>query len=84
MKNTTKRKCYLAIDSILPLEAILQSQLMCVQIAIAATILAVVLWHVDSAAALKCNDYSLESLLAGHLDKGNVHCRVSPVSEYKG
>ena len=51
---------------------------MCVQIAIIAAILAVMLWHEDSAAALKCNDYGLESLLAGHLDKGSVHWRGKP------
>ena len=30
------------------------------------------LWHVDSAAVLKCNGYELESLLAGHLVKDSV------------
>ena len=45
---------------------------MCVYIIIA-TIRAAVLWQVDSAAALKCNGYGLESSLAGHLDKGSVH-----------
>ena len=33
------------------------------------------LWSVDSAAALKCNGYGLESLLPGHLEKGSVHWR---------
>ena len=45
---------------------------MCVYIAVIATILAMILWHVDCAAALKCNDYRLESWLAGHSDKGSV------------
>ena len=58
----------------LPLEDILQSLLTCVYIAIIATILAVMLWPVDSAAALKWNDYGLESSLAEHLDKDIVHC----------
>ena len=38
-------------------------------------VLAVMLWHMDSVAALKCNDYRLESWLAGHLEKGRVHWR---------
>ena len=42
---------------------------MCTYIAIIATILAMTLWCMDSAAALKCNGYRLESLLAGNLDK---------------
>ena len=46
---------------------------MCVQIAIIAMILAVTLWCMDGGAALKCNGYGLESLLAGHLVKGSVH-----------
>ena len=29
----------------------------------------------DSAAAMKCNNYRLESSLAGHLDKSSVHWR---------
>ena len=48
---------------------------MCVYIAIISKILAVTLWRVDSAAALKCRRYELESLLAGHLEKGSVHWR---------
>ena len=48
---------------------------MCVYIDLIATIMAVTLWFVDSAAALKCNGYGLKSLLAGHLEKGSVHCR---------
>ena len=36
-------------------------------------ILAVTLWHVDSAAALKYHSYELEPSLAGHLDKGSIH-----------
>ena len=31
-----------------------------------------------SAAALKCNGYGFESLLAGYLDKGSVHWREGP------
>ena len=46
---------------------------MCVYIAIIATILAVMLWHVDSAPALKCKGSGLKSWLAGHLEKGSVH-----------
>ena len=42
---------------------------MSVYIAIIATILQVTLWHMDSAPALKCNGYGLESWLAGHLEK---------------
>ena len=41
-------------------------------------ILRVLLWCsqvVDHAAALKCCGYGFESLLAGYLDKGSVHCR---------
>ena len=38
-----------------------------------AIILAVMLWRVDGAAALKCNDNRLKFLQAGHLDKGSVH-----------
>ena len=63
---------HFAINGILLMEAILPSPLMCVCIAITAIILAVMLWHMDGAPALKCNDYGLESLLAGHLDKGGV------------
>ena len=48
---------------------------MCVYIIITAIILAVMLWHTDSAAALKCNGYRLESLLARHLDKDSVNWR---------
>ena len=39
-------------------------------------------WHccgvVDSAAALKCNGYCLDSLLAVHFSKVSVHCRGGP------
>ena len=35
--------------------------------------MAVILWPVDSAATLKCNDYRFESSLAGHLQKGSIH-----------
>ena len=48
---------------------------MCVYMAIFyvfSIILQVMLWCMDSAAALKCNGCGLESLLAGHLDKGSV------------
>ena len=48
---------------------------MCAYIAMIAAILAVTLWHVDSAAALKCNGYGLELLLAGYFEKGGVHWR---------
>ena len=44
-----------------PLEALLLSSLMCVKIAIIAAILTVVLWRIDSAAALKRSGYRLES-----------------------
>ena len=40
---------------------------MCICIAKIAIFLAVMLLHVDSAAALKCNGYDLKSLLAEHL-----------------
>ena len=40
--------------------------------AIIATIMAVMLWRVNSAAASQCNVYRFESLLAGHLEKGSV------------
>ena len=46
---------------------------MCVYIAIIAKILQVMLQRVDSAPALKCNGYELESWLAWHLEKGSVH-----------
>ena len=42
---------------------------MCLYAAIIAMILAMKLWHMDSAAALKCNGYGLESSLAEHLEK---------------
>ena len=51
---------------------------MCVYIAIIATILQVTQWRVDSAPALKRYGYRLESWLAGHLEKGCVHCRGRP------
>ena len=41
-------------------------------------IIRVMLWHVDSAPFLKCNGCGLESWLAGHLVKGNVHWRGRP------
>ena len=49
---------------------------MCVYIAIIAIFLAVTLWRVDRAAAIKCNGYRLESSLAGHLDKCCVQCTM--------
>ena len=56
----------------------------CVYIAIFTRILAVILWHVDSAATLKCNVYRLEPLLAGHLDKDSVHWRGdTSMSQYR-
>ena len=39
-------------------------------IAVIATILAVMLWHVDSVASLQFSGYELKSWLAGHLIKG--------------
>ena len=54
---------------------------MCIYIS---TILPVMLWHVDSAPALKCNGYGLESWLAGHLDKSIIHWREGLVYEYMG
>ena len=38
--------------------------------------LQVMLVHVDSAPALKCNGVGLESWLTGHLGKGNVYCTL--------
>ena len=55
--------------------AILPSPFMCVYLPIIAAILAVTLWQVDSAAALKHKGYQLESSLVGHLDKGSVMWR---------
>ena len=49
------------------LEAILSQLFVYVYTAIIATILAERLWGMDSAAALKCNGYGLESLMAGPL-----------------
>ena len=46
---------------------------MCLYSAKSATALAVILWRMDSAAAMECNSQGLESLLAGHLDKGSTH-----------
>ena len=63
------------INGMLPLKAILSSQFMCVYITIIPTILAEILWNMDSAVALKCISYGLESWLAGHLDKSSVHWR---------
>ena len=51
---------------------------------IIAIFLAVTLWRVDGAAALKCNGYRLESSLAGHLDKRNAQWRKSLVCECTG
>ena len=51
---------------------------MCVYVAIIALVLAVVLWCMDSVAALQCNGYGLDSSLAGYLDKGSVHWKGWP------
>ena len=56
-------------------EVILPSLFMCVHIPTIAAVLAVMLGHMDSVAALKCNGYKLEYLLARQLEKGNVHWR---------
>ena len=70
-----KKECgYFAGNSILPLEAILPLLFMCDYTALIAVILAVMLKQKVSAAALKCNIYGLESLLAGHLEKGSAQC----------
>ena len=45
---------------------------MCAYIAIIAIILAVILWCIDNAAALRCNGYEFESLLAGLLEMYRV------------
>ena len=53
---------------------------MCVYIAIIAAILAVMLWRMDNATALKCNGYRLESSLAGNLyksSKGGLVCECT-------
>ena len=47
---------------------------MCVYIAIFTITHAVMLWCMDSAAALQCNGYRLKAWLAGHLDKSSVQC----------
>ena len=36
----------------------------------------------DSVAVLKCNDYRLEFLLAGHLDKSSAHWRGRSICEW--
>ena len=51
---------------------------MCAYIAIIAAILQVNLWCMNSATALRCNGYGLESWLARHLKKGSVHWRGRP------
>ena len=70
-----KRSGCFAVNSILPVEAILLSPFMCDCIAIIATILAEMMQCVDSAAALKCNGSGLLSWLAGHFEKGSVRWR---------
>ena len=60
---------HIAVKNILFLKAIVPSAFMRPYIAIIATILAVLLWHIDSAAALKCNGSGLECSLTGHLRK---------------
>ena len=66
----------MAINGALHLKAILPSLFLCVYIAIFATILAVMLWQMDHAAALQCNDYRLEFLLAGTI-KGSDFDQIS-------
>ena len=63
--------------NILPMETILPLSLplMSVYIAKIAIIVAWMVWHMDSAAAVKCIGYRLESLLAGHFNKGSVYWR---------
>ena len=75
---------YFTTDGILPLEVILLVPFMCVYIAIIATILAVRLWLLNSATALKYNDYGLESTLEGHLNKGRVHWRGAQYVNIQG
>ena len=48
---------------------------MCAYVAMIATLLAVILWYMDSVPALQCNGYRLESWLAQHLEKGSAQCR---------
>ena len=50
------------------------------------TILAVTLWSMDSAAALKCNGCDLESWLDVHLDRGSVQYtgREGPICKCTG
>ena len=45
---------------------------MCAYIALIAIILAVILWCIDNAAALRCNGYEFESLLTGLLEMYRV------------
>ena len=48
---------YFAIDGILPLEVILLYPFLCVYAVTIARFLALMLWHMDSAAVLQCNGY---------------------------
>ena len=74
---------YFVINGILPLEAILPSLFKCDYVTIIATVLAVTLWCVDSAAALKCNGCRMESSVAGHLKKSSVHQRGPCMEMYR-
>ena len=62
---------YFNDNGILLLETAWLYSFMSVYIAI---ILPVTLWYVDSALFLKYKDCGLEFWLAGHLEKGSVHC----------
>ena len=57
---------------------------MCVYMAIIATILAVMLWCMDKAAALKCSGYKLNLGWQNTKEKGNVHQREKLIFERKG
>ena len=43
-----------------------------------ASILVMTLWHMDSVAAIKCNRYGLESLVAGHLRERQCALKGGP------
>ena len=53
-------------------------------LSIIAVLLAMVLSHVDSAPALKCNGYELESWLSGHFIKKAVCTGEGPVCKCMG
>ena len=61
------------MNGILPLETILPLPFVCFYLTIVATILAVMLWCIDSVAALKCNKYEYKSSVARLLNKGSEH-----------